>query len=154
MQTTFMVTNGGPHPFDKWAEMTAATIVDTLMVDTNPDSVEPEAVAARADKRKIYAALFDVFNVHHAAVQNGERAECAKCKKPADAAARAIKPIDCTPHLSVMDNVNEVLATSMFADHFAKPEVQEVIRGIIGQHTTDVIHIERRWHHDTMTKGA
>jgi len=32
--------------------------------------------------------------------------------------------------------------------------VQDVVRAIIGQHTANVMHIERRYHHDKMNKGA
>lgn len=155
MQTTVMVTSGGPHPADRWAEVTANTIVDTLLVDAAPDDVSPQAATARAAKRKLRNDLFDIFNSHHQTVQDVERAENAKCKKPADAAARVIAPHDPAPHMGIMDQVNAAFAATPFSDHLAKPEVQQVVQTIVGQHTVDVMHIERRWHHDKMTnKGA
>jgi hypothetical protein len=155
MQVVHMVTNGGPHPADKWAEVTANAIVDTILVDSTPDDVSPQALVARAAKRKLRNDLFDILNDHHTAVQNDERATNAKTKKPADAAMRALADPDPRPHMSVMDKVNAAFAATPFSDHFAKPEVQAVTQAIIGQHTASVMNIERRWHHDRLTtKGA
>lgn len=154
MVASLMITNGGVHPADKWAELTADTIVDTLLVDGTPDDASPAATAARAAKRKLRADLFEIFNVHHEGVQHHERGECRKCKRPADAAARAMSNVDVTHHMDVLDKVNAAVAQTPFAEHFAKGEVQDVVRAIIGQHTANVMHIERRQHHDTMTKGA
>lgn len=151
---SFLITNGGAHPADKWAEFTADTIVDTLLVDACPDDASDAAIAARAAKRKLRADLFDVLNDHHGRVQRHERGVCAKMKKPADAAAHVLSPVDVTPHLSIMDVVNAAFAKTPFAEHLAKPEVQDATRAIIAQHTANVMHIERRWHHDRMTKGA
>lgn len=152
---SFLVTNGGAHPSDVWADLTANTIVDTVLVDAGPNNMSSDAIAARAAKRSLRNDLFEIFNAHHDGVQRIEREECAKCKKPADAAARAIAPLDHTPHMSIMDLANTAFAKTPFADHFAKPEVQELVKQIVGQHTVNVMHIERRWHHDKMTtKGA
>lgn len=151
---SFMVTNGGAHPADKWAEMTSNTIVDTLLVDGQPDDTSDEATAARMAKRALRAKLFDIFNDHHDGVQKREKFECGKCKKPHEAAARAIAAIDVTPHMSITDKVFATFAATPFYAHFEKPEVRDTVKAIIAQHTANVIHIERRWHHDKMSKGA
>lgn len=152
--SSLMITNGGAHPADKWAELTANTIVDTTLVDAHPDDASEAAVAARAAKRGLRTKLFDIFNHHYDAVQKHERGECAKCKKPSDAAARVVAPHDPSHHMGVMDKVNAALVATPFAAHFAKPEVQDVVKAIIGQFTVDTMHIERRTHHDKLTKGA
>lgn len=155
VQTNFMVTNGGPHPADKWAEMTANTIVDSTLADAHPDDASQEAIAARAAARKLRVDLFEIFNAHHDKVQKHERGECGKCKKLVDAAMRVIAPHDPEHHMGVMDQVNAAFAATPFAAHFAKPEVQSLVTQIVGQHTVDVMHLERRWHHDKITiKGA
>jgi hypothetical protein len=149
-----MITNGGPHPADKWADTTTDTILGLIQVAE--DSVSPEAAVARQAKRDLRVLLFDIFNGHHDGVQKSEQAANAKVKKIDHARDRIEEPHDPTPHMSVMDQVNALLARSPFAAHFAKPEVQDVVRQIIGQHTVDVMHIERRWHHDRLSapKGA
>lgn len=150
----FMVTDGGPHPSDRWADLTSNTIVDTILIDSNPNDGSANAVAVRLAKRELRNALFAILIGHHTGVQEKERAANATVKKPADAALRVVAPLDPTEHMTVMDQVNAAFAVTLFKDHFAKPEVQAVVAQIIGQHTVDVMHIERRWHHDRLTKGA
>jgi hypothetical protein len=130
-----MATNGGPHPADKWADVTTDAISD-LLVDGNPDAATPEALAARQAKRDLKPKLFAIFNDHHTALQAGE----AKAPQGLDA------PIEIVSETAVaLAQVNKVLAATPFAAHFAQPNVQAVLTQIIGQHSTDVVHIERRW---------
>jgi hypothetical protein len=153
-----MSTDGGPHPSDKWAEITANMIVDTILVDDKPDNVSDEARAARKAKRDLRGKLFDIFDGHHDRVQRHERGGCGKIKKADQAethADHAQTPLDVTPHLGVMDEVAAVFAETPWAAHLAKPETMEVVKAIIGQHTANVMNIERCWHRDRLTaKGA
>lgn len=147
-----MITNGGPHPADKWADMTTDDIMD-LLVDSNPDAATPEATAARQSKRDLRPALFAIFNAHHDRVQKHERGQLKAVKDHAaacDHCDHTKNPLDVTPHLSVMDQVFAALAATPFAAHFAQPEVQEVLRQIVGRDTANVMHIERRWHSDRL----
>lgn len=152
MQVGFMITNGGPHPADKWADMTTETILG--LVQVAEDSVSPEALAARDAKRKLRPILFDIFNEHHDKVQKHEQGELSKSKKLTTDPVQAIDTKKHTP--STMEQVDAALADTPFAAHFAKPEVKAVLHAIVGQHTADVMHIERRWHQDRLNsaKGA
>lgn len=151
-----MITNGGPHPADKWADVTTDTILDLIQVQE--DSVSPEATAARAAKRDLRPKLFAIFNDHHDGVQKHEQGHLTKNIKAANKAADHVAAqIDPMPHVDpTFEKVKAVLAATPFAAHFAQPHVQEVLQTIIGQHTADVMHIERRWHHDRLNaaKGA
>lgn len=150
-----MITNGGPHPADKWADMTTDTIL--ALIKIADDSESPEAVEARQVKRDLRPILFDIFMGHHDGVQKGERRDLVKLKKLDDAHEHCNKQLelhdDCH---SALEEVNAALATTPFGAHFAKPEVQAVLQQIVGQHTADVQHIERRWHVDRLAaaKGA
>lgn len=150
-----MTTNGGPHPSDKWAEMTANQIADTILVDASPDDTSDAARAARKAKRDLVAKLFDIFDDHHAGVQQSEQGKLKNVKTADKAAAHADHeqtPIDPKPHVdAIMDTVNSAFAATPWAAHLAKGEVQDTVRAIIGQHTVDVMHIERRWHHDRLS---
>lgn len=138
-----MITNGGPHPADKWADVTTDTILDLIQVQE--DSVSPEATAARAAKRNLRPVLFEILNGHHDRVQKHEQGELGKDAKRIHAA------LDPWPHATpIMDQVNAALAATPFADHFAKLEVKIAVGGIVAQHTADVMHIERRWHADRL----
>lgn len=145
-----MITNGGPHPADKWADTTTDTIMDLIQVQE--DSVTPEATAARAAKRDMRPKLFAIFMDHHDGVQKAERDNVPKSLKAA--AEHVEKPLE--PQINdTAKQVFDLLATTPFAAHFAKLEVRTVIETIIGQHTADVMHIERRYHHHrAAAKGA
>lgn len=137
-----MITNGGPHPADKWADTTVDAICD-LLVDANPDAATPEALATRQAKRDIRNNLFPIFNDHHSALQKDK----THTSKAVDAPINILSET-----LETLAKVNKVLAATPFAAHFAQPAVQDILTSIIGQHSTDVIHIERRWAADR--KGA
>lgn len=147
-----MITNGGPHPADKFADVSTESILDLIQIAE--DAISGEATAARKAKRDLRPVLFDIFNTHHESVQYLENSECQKVKKHAEAHARAHAPVDVTPHLSVMDEVAAALAATPFAAHFAKPEVIEVVKQIVARDTANVMHIERRYHSDRIAKGA
>ena len=155
MQVGFMVTNGGPHPADRWADMTTDTILG-LLVDANPDDASPAAAAARQAKRDLRPKLFDIMLGHHDVVQANERKGLpAEVKNIAAARAHLADPIKMPDQWGIENKVLALLATTPWKDHFAKPDVAQVIRNIVRQHTADVMHIERRWHHDRLkAKGA
>jgi hypothetical protein len=147
----FMITNGGPHPADKWADVTTDTILN--LIDVKEDSVSEAALDARAAKRDLRPVLFDIFNGHHEGVQARERSALPSIKKHHEATAHCARPLELHEDVpAALQEVNAVLKTSPFAAHFAKPEVQEVLQNIIGQHSANVVHIERRWHADRLAK--
>lgn len=140
----FMVTNGGPHPADKWAEVTRDAILDLIVVDEN--SASEAAVAARDAKRMLSLTLFNILNRHHDAVQKHERSELRK----KDGHKRLCVQYDPTApaEAALSEVLNALAAVPMFADHFAKPEVRETLFRIVGQHFADAMHIERSYHAD------
>lgn len=150
MKVGFLVTNGGAHPADKWADLTTDTIMD-LLVDGTPDNLSDAAAAARQAKRDLRPKLFDILNAHHSGVQNSERTGLAKAKK-----SQVGAEIDVAQHMGVADQVDALFATTPWAAHFAQESVKAIIHQIIGQHTADVMHIERKWHEDGLNaaKGA
>ena len=149
-----MITNGGPHPADKWADMSADTIMDLIQVADDADT--PEAAAARAAKRSLRPVLFDIFNGHHDGVQKHERDHLTRHVKGSQAREHAHSSrLDVTQHLGVMDELFAALDATPFAAHFAQPHVREVLKQIVGAHTANAMHVERRYHADRHeAKGA
>lgn len=149
-----MITNGGPHPADKWADTTTDTILDLIQVQD--DAVSDEASAARQAKRDLRPVLFDIFMGHHDGVQRQERSQLSAIKTSDAAQAHVAKPLTLHPDVTAaLEEVNAALKVTPFAAHFAQGQVQQVLTQIIGNHTADVQHIERRWHVDRLTaKGA
>lgn len=152
MQPKIMITNNGEHPVDKWAEVTATTIVDLIEIREGSDS--RQAAIARRVKLELAPKLFDVFMKHHQAAMDAEKAHLT-----ADADTRmehckmhgfvATDDLDAT-----MDEVNAIMADTPFKAHFAQEGVRTILRNIVGQHTTDVAHHEHRYHADRQAKTA
>lgn len=144
-----MITNGGSHPADKWAEVTTDAILD--LIEVADSSASDAAAEARAVKRGLRATLFDIFNGHHDGVQMRERNALASIKKHADASKHCEKPLEMHEDVpSALEEVNAAFKQTPFAAHFAQQHVQEVLRSIIGQHSANVQHIERRCHADRL----
>ncbi len=141
MSISFMVTNGGPHPPEKWADVTARAIGDLIVI-------EPSApTQAVIDKREFEAALFKLLVDLHKQLQHtarwrlGETGHVEHGPLVQDRASEA---------------ANQVVAlagSTRFAAHFAKPEVLTFLHNVIGQHFADSVHIERSWHADRNRKS-
>lgn len=137
-----MKTDGGPHPADKWADVTVQAILDLIQIDDGSSSAE--AVAARAAKRNLRPVLFDILMAEYDCVQKDERTALVK-----EGCGRLESAFAIEDHIAeAIDSFTEALSITPFAEHFAKPEVMVVIRQIIGQNLHNVIYIERSWHAD------
>lgn len=131
MQVGVMITNGGPHPPDKWAEMTANQIVQV-----SPTADSPMAIAARALEAKIKDAL----EGHHARVQTIERDLLDKDEE------RLAAMIDPSRHLDIaVKAVVDAANGTMWQTHFAEPQIQEYVKRLLAQHFATVMDIERDW---------
>lgn len=152
-----MATDGGPHPADKWADVTTDTLLALIQIADNSES--PAAVAARQAKRDLRPVLFALLHDHLDGVQRTERSKNSKVKDTDHALERRDgehDPDDYESTEEVCGAVCAALAATPFAAHFAQPEVDAVVHRIIKQHTVNAMNIERRWHHDRLTaaKGA
>lgn len=138
----FLITNGGPHPADRWADLTTSTILGLIQIADDADT--PEAAAARQAKRELSPKLFKIFMEGCDCVQKEERAALGKegCK-------RLVKGLAPHDHVAeVMEKFHDALEFTPFGEHFKKPEAEAVIKQIIGQHFANAMHIERSWHAD------
>lgn len=137
MSIGFMVTNGGPHPPSKWADMTTRQIVDLIVI-------EPSAPAqAVIDKRQFETDLFKLLLELHENAQDSERTAIRHRGE------HLLTPVDPREKATAAASRITALASSTpFAAHFAKPEVQTFLRDVLAQHFGDSMHIERCWHAD------
>ena len=129
-----MITNYGTHPPESWAQVTAEHIAPISVGLTGP-----RYIAAM----KLQMAITEALTPHHEAVQHHERA------KLAESSDHLLTNLDPEPHLE--GAIQAILAAAKGTDweaHFAKPEVQAVIRQEIGAHFATAQHIERSWHVD------
>lgn len=139
-----MITNGGAHPSDKWAAITASAITDLIQIDEN--SASPAAIAARLAKPRLELDLVDIFNTYHANVQANER------KLLDDNGDQQLLGDPNDGFLDTPTEAAEAVATAAaktpFAAHFADPAVKKIIAGIVADHFSKVVDIERSYHAD------
>ena len=148
-----MATDGGSHPADKWADHAVDTILDLVQIPS--DSTTPEAASARQAKRDLRPALFEIFNGHFGTTQKAEATLPKSVKTPEQAREHAFTlNVDNAAIDDILGKVTRSFSKTPFGDHFGKAEVQAALRTIIGQYTADVMHIERRYHHDRLTAQA
>jgi hypothetical protein len=129
-----MATDGGSHPPDVWAQVTAEHIAPVL-----PDMSGNQRKLALALQLKIA----DVLEPHHKRVQDDE-----KGRLTADTAHIMVPP---DPEAYLDKAVADVVAAaagSLWEANFQKPEFQSLIRLEIGTHFATAQHIEKSWHAD------
>lgn len=152
MQFGILKTDGGLHPADKWAAMTAAQIVSLIEIDEHSSS--EAAVTARRAKARFELDLADALEGHHKAVQEHEIAKLGEA-----GAARYTASLDPAEHVpdtldEAMAAVTEAASGTMFEAHFARPEVQDIVRNTLASHFATAMDIERRWHNDRARASA
>lgn len=129
-----MATNGGPHPPDAWAHVTAQHIAP----------VDPNTTGARHTAAlKLQIAIAEALLPHHTNVQAVERGKLQTIN------AHLATALDATPHLN--DAILAVQAAAKgtpWEDHFQQPDVVALIRQELACHFMSVQHIERSWHVD------
>ena len=132
-----MITNGAPHPAEKWAEATARLIVDVA------DNIAGERRGAAI---KLQGAVIEALEKHHNLVQKGERGKISS-----DGHSRLGTQINAEDHLSVADAVAEIQECAkgtQWESDFAKPEAVAHIDKLLRQHFHTSMAIERSWHAD------
>lgn len=133
----FLITNGGPHPADKWAEIMVSDIMDLIQIDAASDTAE--ARAARRAKRDISIELFDLFEDALVRVQSSERTACAKNRD------RVSSRLDPTPHTpKIVSDFDALMEATPFAAHFAQDAVKEHVRNVFRQRFASVMNVERK----------
>ncbi len=133
MSIGFMITNGGPHPPEKWADVTARAITDLIVI-------EPTApTQAIVDKREFEMALFKLLIEQHRHTQDRARNALA-------AEGHVHHQLAHDRASAVAEKVAALAHGTRFAEHFANPEVKAFVHNVIGQHFADSVHIERGWH--------
>jgi len=152
MQVGILKTDGGPHSPDKWALATTGQIMQAVF-----STSAGETAAAR----KFEIALLDILAPHHEKVQLHERGKIEE--HGLDRLAHPVEPqLHCDAVVADIaaaalaagsvtapdpDKPGEVKTIDLGA-HFAKPDVQEALAGLIGAHFASAMDIERSWHAD------
>lgn len=126
-------TSTGTHPPEAWAAVTADTILD--LIEIAPTG-SPDTIKVMAFKQELRPKLLVRFAEHYRMLQLVERTSVVK-KKPGDPLEPEVVSIT-NDFVRLMQH-----APTMIAQHFARPDIRRFIYQIIGQHSADVMHIER-----------
>lgn len=135
MQVGIMITNGGPHPAFKLAQMT----VDQL-VQIN-DGASEEARLAGESLRGMMAL---VLEKHHGMFQLDQRKKLKE--DPALLSGKVTQVSNAVEE--ALKELLTVVADTPFADHFAKADIQEYVRGVVTRLFNINADIERSWFAD------
>lgn len=131
-----MITDGGPHPADKWAVTTANQI--TGLIEILPTASSGATIA----KAKFGVTVMEILHAAHEATQKAERAKCH-----ADGDKNLVAPLD--PSSQIDKPLAAIIAATkgtMFEAWGADTVVQGVIRDTIGKDLATTMHVERDWH--------
>jgi hypothetical protein len=130
-----LITDGGPHPADKWAVVTAEHIFQI-----GPGVTGDKMLAAK----KFQITIAEILMPHHQGVQDD-----AQVSLKADAVAHMATAYDpLAKAQAACAAIVSAAAATPWAEHFAKPEVQQAVIQEIGNHFATAEHIERSWHAD------
>lgn len=153
MQPLIMVTNGGDHPAEKWAEVTASNIADLVRVDDDKiedaDADRSRKAVARRAKDRFRLDLADLLAPHHERNQQFEKGKLAAAGD--ERIAGPFSTYD--KKAEVVASVVAASAATQFAEHFEKPEVQAAVGAMIDKHFAHVKHNARSWHADKNPSG-
>lgn len=150
MRVGVMITDGGPHSADKWAEESAGEIMALVKVD--PDRPEDTAAdkerksSARKTRMYLEADILGVLEPHHSAIQDLERTMLKESDERLNHPMR--------PDVGTVDAaVNGVVGAAAkygepWASAFADEGAKAMVHDIIYRHFQAAMHIERSWHVD------
>jgi hypothetical protein len=130
-----LVTDGGPHPSQKWALASARQIVPLAAV------TDPERMTAAM---RLQADVAEILDGHHSSVQDAERAGLSERGDDHFAHHFAADSY-------VEDAIAEIQAAAVgtpWEAHYADPTVQAVIAEVLEGHFRSSSHVERMWHAD------
>jgi len=138
-----LITNGGPHSAEKWAELSASEIISVA------ESADFSAVGQAG--RKLENSIIDIFERFHDAIIKAENAHLDN--KGTDHLATPIdgSGVDVS---AVVTQIQNAAKGTPFEAHFQKPEVITAITNITKHHVELIMEVERSWFADKAIAGG
>jgi hypothetical protein len=129
-----MITNGGPHPPDLWAQATAEHIAPL-----GNDLTGKRRIAAMA----LQAKIIEVLEPHYTAAQEAERDHLVADED------RLLSEMNPPEHVdAAVRAVCDAAKGTEWEAHFSQPDVIATIHEAMMHHFATAQHIERGWHID------
>ena len=136
MQVGILKTDNGPHSVEDWAEATSGFIF--TIAEGMTDERKSSAL-------KLQAAVVDILEKHHEAVQAGERLFIETD------AYHGANDLNIHQHTDLDEAVSEIIAAGQatpWVAEFSHPDMPTKIRDILISHLATNAQIERSWHAD------
>jgi hypothetical protein len=153
MQVGVMATDGGPHPPEKWAAITAAQIIN-IAADAGRQATAQNGMPVTLDEAQAFEQrVLKILTGHHDMVMQSER-DSLKVAGPAGLAA----PM--THGDYVDDAVDDIVMLSQATDddgkqrwpamaqHFSNAAVVDYLKRLLLEHFHSNMMVERSWHAD------
>lgn len=128
-----VITDGGPHPPELWAQLTAEILIPARNMAGNN----------YIEALKLQTAVMQALLPHHTNVQETERERLMASN---DHILSDLSPEEFTGQ-AVTDIVAAAKGTP-WEENFNDPDLQALIRQEVGTHFATAQHIERSWHAD------
>lgn len=128
-----LITDGGPHSPEMWAEMTVSQIV--VIAEGAKDKRAEEA-------REFKKQLLSLLTAMHRSVQETERNIINSH------GLRAIEreaPYSGDPVTAVVHDIVHMSAGTSFGSHFEKQEIKKYLSELLHNHFATAVLIERSW---------
>jgi len=132
MTVGILITNGGPHPAIKLAEMNADQLIQIEL------SAAPDLRASGLELRAMFIAILEGF---HEQLQLSERSALE------EDTSRLLIPTVADQTL-IEDTLTQLCAAAQatqFGEHYRKESVREAIRKVLAQYFRISMDIERSW---------
>lgn len=142
MRPFIMVTDGGDHGPDKWANATAWVIAELIADD-------PKDAAKTRAKERFRLDVADVLQPHHD--RNGRHEQGKLSSLGDERLGHGFSEYDRKADLVAA--VSKCAEGKYFESAFAKPENQAVVVSIIDKHFAHVKANARSWHADKNPSG-
>lgn len=134
-----LVSNGGPHPPDRWAAVAASLISARIVIDEC--AITPEAAEARKAKRRFNVAVAEALEPAFLAVADAE-------KNAVQGNSKIKRHDQFNVEKYVAEGVKTVSACAIgtpFEAAFQIAAARQLIQNILSQNFIDAANIARSW---------
>ena len=132
-----LITNDGPHPASKWADVTANAILNLIIIEP---TAPPDAAAQKAS---LAVYLRTTLMSLHDTAQKSEDAALSVNSSHINASPDFVAYAD-----QAVGAIQNLTVNSLFEPHFRRPDVMDYVRTVCARHFLDSMDIQRKWFAD------
>lgn len=146
-----MITDGGPHPPEFWAQVMAEEIMDLAQSGLTPWNIpdEPQTPVRNADPMRSSQALRLQAGLLEALTPHFDGCITAEREKLQEDMAHLLSELGAPEHAAnSVKSVHQTLDGSLWHGHFAAEDAERFLYEYLHRNLRSAQHIERSWHVD------